>query len=230
MRNGMNEEDALIRQIMLHPSDDTIRDVYADWLEEQGDPRAVFVRLQVELNGLFKERDRQQIAIDRAGIRRTRERIRLARSRLRNLRATIATDWLAQLDRTLIEHCSVRFQFRCPLQWADLQPTDASRVRFCNTCRTNVHYCTSVAEALDHARQRHCVAIDSTVPRVEGDLPERRVRMGVIRPPERIMLPVRNPPVLRVFREPPEEGERRRRMEPYRRQRRLELEDEEELR
>src|SRR2546421_3626799 len=35
--------------ILDNPADDGPRVVYADWLEEQGDPRAEFIRVQLEL-------------------------------------------------------------------------------------------------------------------------------------------------------------------------------------
>ncbi len=46
----MNDHDALLCAIGDHPEEDTPRLVYADWLEENGDPeRADFVRNQVAL-------------------------------------------------------------------------------------------------------------------------------------------------------------------------------------
>ncbi|MDY3555634.1 TIGR02996 domain-containing protein [Gemmata sp. JC717] len=46
----MNDHDALLRAIGEQPEEDTPRLMYADWLEEQGQPeRADFVRNQVEL-------------------------------------------------------------------------------------------------------------------------------------------------------------------------------------
>jgi uncharacterized protein (TIGR02996 family) len=46
----MTERDALLRAILCEPTDDTVRLVYADWLDENGEPeRAEFVRVQVEL-------------------------------------------------------------------------------------------------------------------------------------------------------------------------------------
>jgi uncharacterized protein (TIGR02996 family) len=43
------DEEAFLRAISAAPDDGTVRLVYADWLEEHGDPRAEFVRLQVRL-------------------------------------------------------------------------------------------------------------------------------------------------------------------------------------
>src|SRR5262245_7718189 len=46
----MTDRDALLRAIYETPDDDAPRLIYADWLDENGDPRqAEFIRVQVEL-------------------------------------------------------------------------------------------------------------------------------------------------------------------------------------
>jgi uncharacterized protein (TIGR02996 family) len=46
----MRDGDGLLKAILADPDDDTPRLVYADWLDENGEPaRAEFVRVQVEL-------------------------------------------------------------------------------------------------------------------------------------------------------------------------------------
>jgi uncharacterized protein (TIGR02996 family) len=46
----MTDRDALLRAICENPDDDAPRLVYADWLDEHGDPRqAEFIRVQIEL-------------------------------------------------------------------------------------------------------------------------------------------------------------------------------------
>jgi uncharacterized protein (TIGR02996 family) len=42
-------DDAFLRAILAAPDDDTLRLVYADWLEEHGDPRSEFIRIQIAL-------------------------------------------------------------------------------------------------------------------------------------------------------------------------------------
>jgi uncharacterized protein (TIGR02996 family) len=42
----MPEEAAFLEAILAAPDDDTLRLVYADWLEERGDPKGEFIRLQ----------------------------------------------------------------------------------------------------------------------------------------------------------------------------------------
>jgi len=41
----MNEEDSFLRMMLADPEDLSVRQVYADWLEERGDSRAEFLRL-----------------------------------------------------------------------------------------------------------------------------------------------------------------------------------------
>jgi uncharacterized protein (TIGR02996 family) len=43
------EEEAFLRAIAANPADDGTRLVYADWLEERGDPRAEYIRLRLRL-------------------------------------------------------------------------------------------------------------------------------------------------------------------------------------
>ena len=45
---GRSEEHDLLQAVYTAPDDDAPRLVYADWLEERGDPRAEFIRAQVE--------------------------------------------------------------------------------------------------------------------------------------------------------------------------------------
>ncbi len=45
----MSIEQSFFQSIRDQPGDDAIRLIFADWLEEQGDPRGEFIRLQVEL-------------------------------------------------------------------------------------------------------------------------------------------------------------------------------------
>jgi uncharacterized protein (TIGR02996 family) len=52
----VSDDRAFLQDILTHPNDDTPRLVYADWLEETGDPeraaRAEFIRVQYALQGL----------------------------------------------------------------------------------------------------------------------------------------------------------------------------------
>jgi uncharacterized protein (TIGR02996 family) len=111
------------------PDNLTIRLAYADWLEERGDPRAEFLRVEAEL--------RQQP--DSTPFRQ----------RIYQLRSQIDRDWQAAVDRTKIENCLFHVEYQCPKRWEALKPTDQATVRFCEvwTCIIAIPYwkrdCTS---------------------------------------------------------------------------------------
>lgn len=44
-----DEREAFERAVVASPDDDTVRLVYADWLDERGDPRGEFIRVQIAL-------------------------------------------------------------------------------------------------------------------------------------------------------------------------------------
>src|SRR5947209_2077625 len=64
--------DALLQGIRDNPGDDDLRLVFADWLEENGDPdRADFIRTQTELSRLPSGDPRQRALREREkGLRR----------------------------------------------------------------------------------------------------------------------------------------------------------------
>jgi|SRR5262245_63695048 len=58
----MSDEKALLSAIWEHPHDDNVRLVYADWLQENGQPeRAEFIRLQCERARLDEWDDAERI-------------------------------------------------------------------------------------------------------------------------------------------------------------------------
>jgi uncharacterized protein (TIGR02996 family) len=71
--------EPFLREICENPEDDTVRLIYADWLDENGDPdRAEFIRLQIAMGDTGSE-------LDERG------------SRVRSLRKKRAAGWLAEL-------------------------------------------------------------------------------------------------------------------------------------
>lgn len=46
------EAEGFLQEIIADPEDDTVRLIYADWLEDRGDPRGEFIRVQCELSEL----------------------------------------------------------------------------------------------------------------------------------------------------------------------------------
>src|SRR4051812_27753342 len=115
-------DDAFLRAILEAPGDNTPRLVYADWLEERGDPRAAFLRAEVALASVAPT-DPQRDGLH---------------ARLRETSAGIDPGWLAVVSRVPIENCGVAFQFRCPRRWESLKPTADEAVRFCESCRQRV--------------------------------------------------------------------------------------------
>jgi uncharacterized protein (TIGR02996 family) len=150
----VKDEDALINAILANPEDDELRQVYADWLEERGDPCGEFLRTEATLATL-PEKDK------RAG---------KLRARLQEMRARIDGGWLALMDRAPVEGC-FQFRVKCPERWEALNTTDNPSVRVCDACRQKVFHCATLHQARRHALRGHCVAVDSRLLHKKGSLP-----------------------------------------------------------
>ncbi len=142
------------------------RMVYADWLEEHGDPtRAEFLRLQEMIPRLAEGSHFDATA-----------------ARMRQLSESISIDWRKKVARPLIENC-LGAELECPKDWGSLSATERADVRYCGSCRKKVYYCGSIGQARTHALAGDCVAVDLVQIRRPRDLePERPVRMGMIMP------------------------------------------------
>jgi uncharacterized protein (TIGR02996 family) len=96
----MNKEQSFLKAIRAKPDDEGLRLVYADWLEEQDDPRGPFLRVACALRKLPEE------AAEAAALR----------AQLRGLRPGIRAGWVAGVCRELAEddvrEAVFRFQFR----------------------------------------------------------------------------------------------------------------------
>jgi uncharacterized protein (TIGR02996 family) len=75
----MGDEAAFMQAIVADPTDDSPRLVYADWLEERGDLRGEFLRIQTMLARMPKK-DKRYASL---------------RKRLKELRSAIDSEWLA---------------------------------------------------------------------------------------------------------------------------------------
>jgi uncharacterized protein (TIGR02996 family) len=155
----MNEESAFLRAIAEDPNDEGTRLVFADWLEERGDPRAEVLRLDCAIRRMTGRED------DYDGVQ----------ARWWALRADLDPTWLAVLGQSVIENCGAQFQFRCPERWQKLKATELPMVRLCDRCHKEVYYCHTIEEAKEHACAGHCVAIDLQVDRRPGDLEDEVV-------------------------------------------------------
>jgi uncharacterized protein (TIGR02996 family) len=179
----MHDEDDFLRKLLENPADDTVRLVYADWLDERGDDeskqKAQFLRLTARLN------ERKKPGEWRTALR----------EEMQPLAAKLPTDWLAVVSRLKIDLCGAKtadgrlefgrrqFEFVCHKDWAHLTTTENSGVRFCEECEEHVHYCDTIVEARRHARQGHCVAVDLGIIRRNNDLaPPQRMLMGRMLP------------------------------------------------
>jgi uncharacterized protein (TIGR02996 family) len=166
----MTDEAVFLSALRERPDDETARLVYADWLEENGQPeRAEFLRTEKELTEL-PEGDGRAAEL---------------RARLRELAAGLSPAWLAVVSKPAIENCraprpELQVEYECPLRWDQLRPFFSLSERFCESCRRMVHYCDSLELAQRHAVQGNCVAIDARVLRAEGDLPLSMDEMGFV--------------------------------------------------
>jgi len=148
------EDRAFLRAIQNNPADVSLWLIYADWLEEFGDPRAEYLRLELRRE-LLPESHPQRKSI---------------RERLEQLYPTLDPDWVAVFDRPAIENCSSEFNFRCPRLWESLQATARPDVRLCSICQQAVYFCHDLRTAHEHLKLGQCVAVRSGLPRTLIDL------------------------------------------------------------
>jgi uncharacterized protein (TIGR02996 family) len=186
----MTDHAAFLRAILAAPADDTPLLVYADWLDDRGDPDSAAMSEFLRLTAGPPSPD--------------------AARRLHELAAGLDPDWLAVVSRLPVENCRgkrddararrpmpFRFDFLCDRRWEGLRSTDDPAVRHCDGCGEDVYYCDSITVARGHARQGHCVAIDLGVIRRDNDLappvvvagmpsPESVLRREELRKPDRV--------------------------------------------
>lgn len=79
----MSDEQAFLRAVFANPAETALRLVYADWLEERGDPRGAYLRL------LCTAADPTGNAVERD----------TAVARLEELRPTLDPRWVALMHR-----------------------------------------------------------------------------------------------------------------------------------
>ena len=140
---------SFLAAIALNPADEAPRLVFADWLEEGGDWRSEFVRLDCALRALLADQPKPPEVLNR----------------WLELRSRLRPSWLAILSQSEIENCESRFIFNCPERWDNLAPTNVAAVRFCQACKERVYYCHTIEEAREHALSGRCVAVDVGLPR-----------------------------------------------------------------
>jgi uncharacterized protein (TIGR02996 family) len=166
----VHTDDDFLRKLLENPADDTVRLVYADWLDETGGEgsarKARFLRLTV----------------------RSPDGEAAADAELQSLAAKLPTDWLAVVGRSKVEGCeakraesfrdrprhsldlNVLFDFVCDRRWDEMIPTEDGDVRRCERCERDVHDCDTLAVARRHAEHGRCIAVDLGVVRRPNDL------------------------------------------------------------
>lgn len=80
------KDDSFLAEIRRDPRDFDLRHVYADWLDERGDVRGEYVRLQVERSGMSLEHDPEG-------------RLPTVCERMMQLRGEIDERWLAEMEQ-----------------------------------------------------------------------------------------------------------------------------------
>jgi uncharacterized protein (TIGR02996 family) len=161
----MSDEAAFLNAILFDPQDEAPRLVYADWLDEQGDPasapKAAFLRADARLKLLPERHPRREPLI----------------TGLKTLARDLDPGWLSVVSRLPIENCTL-IATRCPKRWEGLEPTDEASIRFCSECEREVHYCPTIQVARKHACAGDCIAVDVAIPRKDGDLEEPLMVLG----------------------------------------------------
>ncbi len=140
----MNEEQAFVQAIDETPLDPLPRLIYADWLEDQGDPRAEWLRLDCQL------RDPSQVVDDPAA----------DLARFRELTEASSPSWLAELIRAEIAPCQGANGKDCPRQWRLLTRTPNPLVRWCHRCDRLVFLCLNRCRAVELMQSEQVYAID----------------------------------------------------------------------
>jgi hypothetical protein len=64
-----------------------------------------------------------------------------------------------RLPANAIRNCTVGLKYVCPLDWDQLGSTPETGTRFCKQCEKKVFLCSNDFEAINHARQGHCIAM-----------------------------------------------------------------------
>lgn len=145
-----DEDRAFLRSILDVPEDRNTWLIYADWLDDRGDPRAEFLRLMVARSLLAPDDPARPEA----------------ETRLLQLRAELDPQWMMMFDPAPVGNCSEsRWQpGRCMERWDEMIATDVPDIRICRRCRLAVVYCHTVEESREFASCGQRVALSTRVP------------------------------------------------------------------
>ncbi len=120
-------ERPLLEAVLADPDDATARLVYADWLEEHGDERAEYLRLE-----LGQGEEPVPGATD----------VRLGR--LSEMAGRLDPGWVAAVSAGVLPliGCPRSSRVGCPSTWDHLESTADPTVRVCHECGSPVFFCT----------------------------------------------------------------------------------------
>ena len=150
-----DDELAFLSEILAHPEDESVRAIYADWLDERGDSRAEILRIESVL----------------ATTPTQTEEFQQLQNELRRLRRGVNHNWIVVVTRVPIENCDRSSS--CPGRWERLGATHFPDVRVCWECQQNVYYCRAMREARQHVSMRRPIAVSLTLNRAPNDLLRR---------------------------------------------------------
>jgi uncharacterized protein (TIGR02996 family) len=127
----MNEEAPFLDAIKANPEDLFLRLVYADWLEERGDPRSEYLRVDGKLQELTGPSAPNELT---AGAQ-----VRQLRARLRKLGKTLNPIWIALLNelRPRFFRCSACGKVIAAKEAIDTNPRGYRKMktsRYCKPC------------------------------------------------------------------------------------------------
>jgi uncharacterized protein (TIGR02996 family) len=143
-------DKAFLRAILDVPEDRNTWLIYADWLDDRGDPRAEFLRLMVA-RALAADDDAARAPVE---------------ERLAHLRTALDPHWLMVFDPAPVGNCPPNgwAPGRCRWRWDDMAATDVPDIRICRDCRRAVHYCHTIEEARLFVSCGQRVALSTRVP------------------------------------------------------------------
>ena len=132
----MSDDESLFLRAIRAAPDDTPRLIYADWLDDQGDRRADFIRAEVEhANFIFDPDDPKEDP---------------TLHRFSELGNGLGTDWVAAVSRLSIRHCPRGSNPECPGRRELLAPRPFETLRTCRNCGEDVVFCTSEDEPSEY--------------------------------------------------------------------------------
>ena len=125
----MSDEANFLEGIQASPDDLFLRLVYADWLEERGDPRSEYLRVDGELLRLMSSLSPKASDVDR--------KLKQLRSRLKKLSKTLDAAWVAIFDglRPLVFQCRVCRKLISATEAIDTHPRNYTKMKTTRYCR-----------------------------------------------------------------------------------------------